>query len=101
MVKDYVEFKVEPKTSVGIEPFKFYVFVGDRGWRVVNFGVFATQSELFEAQVLTTSDFSGGVNTNRYAIYRSTPRYSDFQAEPAIRIYLAGYTLRSRPATPE
>ena len=52
---------------------------------------------MFQASTQTTNQFSTGLDTTRYAVYRPIPNFGSIQSDPVIRIYLSGVSMKAKP----
>lgn len=81
---------------------KFRVKVTDPslGWKSIRFNFFATQSFLFQAVSQTVTQFSTAT-PGKYSLYRPIVNFNSFQAEPVIRLFISGTTLKAKPLDDE
>jgi hypothetical protein len=52
---------------------------------------------MFQVSTQTTNQFSTGLDNTKYAIYRPIPNFGNIQADPTIRIFLSGVSMKARP----
>jgi hypothetical protein len=64
---------------------------------LLRFSFIASQSSLFQINTQTTNQFSIGVDTGKYVVYRPIPNYAKIQTDPVVKIFLSGITVKAKP----
>lgn len=94
-----LRFSINYKKSSISSKIGFSVQVRDNGWgwRTLKFNFMATnQRDLFLLGTETATQFSLGLDSNSFAIYKNIQALNNFKKEPIVRIFLAGVDLTGK-----
>jgi hypothetical protein len=64
---------------------------------MLRFSFFTSQSIYFQINTQNINQFSVGVDSSRYVVYRPIPNFPKLQSDIVIKIFLSGVCLKAKP----